>query len=238
MRTKSPVTVLRDIRPSERRINLVGVDALVVERMRASLRRSPFVFLGSDEPLPPECADLYVVPAARVGNLPRHGLPVIAAGPAGLLRSAFLAGCADYLREPWTAEELALRALGAMARGARRFTFPWGELSLESDRLDSPAGPIRLTWHESRILAALLRSRGDPVPRQALGYAAGMSPLGRGSTPPLGRGSTPPSSAPRTRPASRAIDAHVCSIRRKVRAAVPEADPFIVCVRSQGYLIP
>ncbi len=197
--------------------------------MRASLRRSPFVFLGSDEPLPPECADLYVVPAARVRDLPRHGLPVIAAGRAELLRSAFLAGCADYLREPWTAEELALRALGAMARGARRFTFPWGELSVESNRLDSPAGPIRLTWHESRILAALLRSRGDPVPRQALAYAAGVSP---------GRGSTPPSSTPRTRPASRAIDAHVCSIRRKVRAAIPQADPFIVCVRSQGYLIP
>ena len=213
--TFGAVTVPR----GERRINLVGLDALVVERTRASLRRSPFVFLGSDEPLRPECADLYVVAAERVGDLPRHGVPVIAAGPAGLLRSAFLAGCADYLREPWTAEELSLRALEAMARGARRFGFPWGEISLEPGRLVTPAGPVRLTWHEHRILAALLRSRGEPVPRQALAYAAGAAPVP-------------------TRAAGRAIDMHVSSIRRKVRAAIPQAGPFIVCVRSQGYLIP
>jgi len=194
----------------------------VVERIRASLRRSPFVFLGSDEPLAPECADLYVAPVGRVGDLPRHGLPVIAAGPAEMLRSAFLAGCADYLREPWTAEELSLRALAAMARGARRFTFPWGELALESDRLHTAAGPVRLTWHESRILAALLRARGEPVPRQALAYTAGVSSI----------------TTSRARSASRAIDAHVSSIRRKVRAVLPQADRFIVCVRSQGYLIP
>lgn len=208
--------------PNEQRINVVGLDPLTVERIRASLRRSPFVCIDTEEPLPADRADLYVVPVDRVGELPQRGLPVIAAGPAGLLRSAFLAGCADFLREPWTAEELALRALGAIARGARRFAFPWGELSLEAGRLASPAGPIRLTWHESRILAALLRSRGAPVPRRALAYAAGAAPA----------------SAARTRRASRAIDMHVSSIRGKVRAVLPQAGRFIVCVRSQGYLIP
>ena len=160
-----------------------------------------------------------------MGDLPRHGLPVIAAGPAEMLRSAFLAGCADYLREPWTAEELSLRALGAMARGARRFAFPWGETSLEPDRLVTAAGPVRLTWHEARILAALLRARGEPVPRQALAYAVHGAGLHAARTP----------REPRK---SRAIDAHVSSIRRKVRAVIPQADPFIICVRSQGYLIP
>ena len=162
-----------------------------------------------------------MVPAQAVGELPAGGTPLIACGPPGLLRTAFLAGCDDYLRDPWAPEELGLRALALLARTRRRYQFPWGAVSFEGTNLRAAGGLITLTLHESRILEALLRARGRPVPRAALTYAVGRA---RGEAPGSGR--------------SRAIDVHVAAIRRKVRGAVPAAGRFIVCARGQGYLVP
>jgi hypothetical protein len=205
------------------RVNLVGVGRITAERIRASLSRSPFLFLDTAEPLPESEVDLYVAPAdAAVDMLARRGappiaVPVVACGPAALMRSAFLCGCADYLRDPWHPVELEIRALAVLQRTRRRWTFPWGELSMQGTDLDTPAGGVTLTVHESRILRALLMSRGTPVPRQALSY------LLWGKPGPAG---------------SRVLDVHVAAIRRKVAAAVPAAGRFIRAVRREGYLIP
>ncbi len=161
--------------------------------------------------------DLYVVPADAVGDLPRRGVPVVAWGPAGRLRGAFLAGCDDYLREPWSPEELEMRALAALARTRRGYEFPWGELSFDGDALRTPGGRTHLTHREYLVLRALLRSRGSPVPREALFLLAAGAAGGE---------------------RSRAIDMHVACLRRKVRAVAPAAGRFITCVRGQGYMIP
>lgn len=187
------------------------------ERIRASLRRSPFHFLITEEPIPADEADLYVVPAAGAPGLPGRGVPVIAWGPVELMRTAFLAGCDDFLKEPWTPEELGLRAHAALSRAERRYSFPWGEVSFEGKDLRTPAGLAVLTLHESRILRALLRNRGRPVPREALAYSIADAPPSR---------------------ASRAVDVHIVAVRKKVRCAVRDAGRFIVCVRGQGYMVP
>jgi hypothetical protein len=205
------------LRATKLTVNLVGCDPVLCERIRASLRRSPFLFRATDEPLPDDAVDLYVVPAGEVRELPAGGTPVIGWGPAGLVRTAFLSGCDDYLKDPWTPEELSMRAMAALARVERRFEFPWGTVSFEAKDLRTPAGLIPLTLHESRILRALLRARGQPVPRAALAY----SPAGVPG--PVG---------------SRAVDMHVAALRRKVRAVVPTAGRFVVCVRGQGYMVP
>jgi CheY-like chemotaxis protein len=201
----------------ERTINIVGCNPVVCERIRASLRRSPFYFLTTERPIPEDEADLYVVHAAEAGGLPGRGVPVIAWGPAELMRSAFLAGCVDFLKDPWTPEELGLRAHAALSRAERHFSFPWGDASFEGKDLRTPGGLATLTLHESRILKSLLRNRGTPVPREALAYSIGR---------------TPPS-----RP-SRAVDVHIAALRKKVRCAMHEAGRFIVCVRGQGYMVP
>jgi DNA-binding response OmpR family regulator len=161
--------------------------------------------------------DLYAVAVEEIDDLPRLGVPVIAWGPAGMLRSAFLAGCVDYLREPWAPEELALRSLSALARARSRHVFPWGEAAFQGDTFVLPGGPAPLTHHEAQILRALLRSRGSPVPRETLSLLAGGSPR----------------AAP-----GRAVDVQVASIRRKVRAVAPAVGRFIACVRRQGYMLP
>ncbi len=122
------------------------------------------------------------------------------------------------MREPWSADELGLRALGVLERGRGRFAFPWGELSFEGSDLRAPAGLIHLTLRESRVLKQLLAARGSPVPREALACRA----WGR-----LGA------------PGSRALDMQVASIRKKLIEAMPAAGPrFIVAVRGEGYMIP
>jgi DNA-binding response OmpR family regulator len=187
------------------------------ERIRASLRRSPFRFLRTEAPVPGDEADLYVAPVAEANELPGRGVPVIAWGPAGLMRTAFLAGCDDFLRDPWTPEELELRALAALSRVQWRYGFPWGEVTFEGKDLRTPRGLAVLTLQESRLLKTLLRNRGQPVPREALAYSMCGTPG----------------------PAhSRAIDVHVAAVRRKVRCTVPEAGHLIVCVRGQGYMVP
>ena len=159
-----------------------------------------------------------MVPAAAWWQgLPGLGVPVIAWGPAELMRGAFLAGCDDFLREPWTPEELELRAHAALSRAEKRYSFPWGELSFEGKDLHTPDGIAVLTLHESRILGALLRNRGRPVPREALAYSIADA-------------------APST--TSRAVDVHIVALRKKVRCAVPGAGRFIQCVRGQGYMVP
>jgi two-component system OmpR family response regulator len=132
------------------------------------------------------------------------------------MRSAWLSGCDDYLREPWGPEELGLRAQAVLARAARRFSFPWGDIGLEGNDLRTPGGTVALTRHESVVLAALLRARGKPVPRAALSYAL-----------------TERAGSER----SRAIDMHVSALRRKMRKAIPAARRFIISVRGQGYMV-
>jgi hypothetical protein len=195
---------------------LLDCEPLLFERIGVSLRRGPFVFVQAQEPTPDDDVDLYIAPAAGLPELPRPGPPVIACGPAALMRTSFLAGCEDYLREPWTPEELGLRALAVLARVARCYRFPWGEISFEGNDLRTPAGLLPLTLHESRILRMLLRARGAPVPRRALTWSTG----GNGGT------------------GGRSVDVHVAAIRHKLRALISQTGPFIVSVRGQGYMVP
>ena len=157
-----------------------------------------------------------------LGALPALGIPVIAFGPAGMLRTAFLAGCADYLKDPWQPEELALRAQAVLERTRRHAEFPWGTLRLQNHELFLREASIPLTHNECTILGALLRVRGRPVPRESLAVLVGSTRR----TPGIGRA------------ASRTIDVQIAAIRRKVRAAAPEAGRCIVCVRGQGYMVP
>ena len=203
--------------PRERLINMVGADAVLCEKVRASLRRGPFSFASSEEPLPPHGVALYVTAVDAVKELARTGVPVIAWGPASMLRAAYLLGCADYLRDPWEPVELAVRALAVAGREGAKEVFPWGSARFQGDFLELPGGSAALTHHEALILHALMRSRGSPVPRETLHLLAGGNPRAV---------------------VKRSVDAQVASVRRKVRAVVPEAGRFITCVRRQGYMLP
>ena len=148
--------------------------------------------------------------------------PLIAFGPDTELPRLFVAGCADYLRDPWTPEELrALRIIGA-AEPATRFG-DGGALRLLGRTLSGPAGTVSLGAQEAEVLRMLLANRGSTVTRDALFYAI----WGR---PPVRR--------------SRAVDMHVTALRRHLAAVAEPADTarpvagrLIVTVRGRGYRI-
>jgi hypothetical protein len=222
---------LKTKRNKAARINLVGFGPAETERIRASLSRSPFCYIDSQAPLPEEEVDLYIAPASAAiallnGEAPPGGgrpspdaatsLPVIAAGRAAHMRAAFLSGASDFLKEPWTPEELELRAAGIMEKRAARFDFPWGILVLDGNAVRMNKTALALTLHQSRVLRVLLLNRGRPVPRGAIAYRLWGRPGPKGS---------------------RSVDVHVAAIRKKIRAALPEAGRFIKAARNEGYMI-
>lgn len=194
----------------------MAASRLASQRTRASLAGGPFVVRLSAEPLPPGEADLWVVPAeiAAEAVAAARGAPVIAHGPPQRLRAAFLAGAVDFLREPWTPEELVERAAAALRRAA---TVAVGGVRLDGTRLSGPRGSVRLTGHQAAALRLLASRSGAPVDRTALAWAvAGRPPA----------------------PGSRTVDMHVSALRAKLaRVTEPGAGPGITAVRGRGYLL-
>ena len=134
-------------------------------------------------------------------------------GPAHLLRAAWLAGVQDYLKDPWTEEELFLRV-----RGPRPtvLEWSWGDRNwrLEGQSLELDDGPAaRLSSAEAAILGLLVQRRGLPVSRNILAWAATCS-------------------------SGRVIDTLVCRLRQKIQRLTPEAAEPIMSVRGLGYRVP
>jgi DNA-binding response OmpR family regulator len=172
--------------------------------------------LVTAEPLPAGEADLWVVPAALAADAvaAARGVPVIAHGQPGHLRAAFLAGAADYLREPWTPGELLERAVSALGRTA---VISLGGVRLEGTRLIGPLGSTELTGHQAAALRLLASRPGTPVDRAALAWAVSGRPHA---------------------PESRSVDMQVSALRAKLARVVPSGGgPAIRAVRGRGYLL-
>ncbi|MDE0024463.1 MAG: winged helix-turn-helix domain-containing protein [Spirochaetaceae bacterium] len=215
---------------------VVGHDPALEVRLRrlhAAPRRSGrgFELLVSREFDASRDAALFIVPAAAVNTLlgggGRLALPVLAYGNEQGLAPAFLRGCVDYLREPWSLSELQLRvqlwlerretvASPGVAHAAG------GGIRLRGTTLHGAGGAVALSVAEARLLEMLLYNAGRVTSREALFYRLwGRLPARR----------------------SRAIDVHVAALRRKTRiacgagAAGDGAGPTITAVRGEGYLL-
>jgi hypothetical protein len=144
------------------------------------------------------------------------GSLLVAYGPAELLPGCFLAGCNDYLKEPWTLEELEWRLRRLLPDSPRRYRFSWGSFTLNELDLRSPRGSCPLSWPQSRILRLLADQPGRVVPREALYCAIWGQGASRGS---------------------RVADVHVSGLRRKLLELFPSSAGALRSVRGQGYLL-
>ncbi|MBI2813014.1 MAG: two-component system response regulator CreB [Opitutae bacterium] len=124
-------------------------------------------------------------------------------------------GADDYLAKPFSPRELTARIRAVLRRsnGAIPAT-PAGWTHDEAKcRISFFGQPLELTRNEYRLLAALLASPGRVFSRDQLMTAAWDDP---GAS------------------LDRTVDAHVKTLRAKLRAVAPDADP-IVTHRGMGY---
>jgi DNA-binding response OmpR family regulator len=145
-------------------------------------------------------------------------LPVLVYGSHIFLRHAFLAGCSDFCKDPWTLDELELRLEKLLSGICKKYEFSWGRIGFSGNQVYISDKRILLTYQEMRVLKMLVEQRGNIVPREALFYTIWGNP-GTES--------------------SRVVDVHIASIRKKIIAAInPACDIKIISsVRNIGYII-
>lgn len=109
----------------------------------------------------------------------------LAYGAARDLSPAWLAGVSDYLKEPWSPDELFLRLTGPRLNHVV-WTSGGQTLRLEGQSLETGGRTLRLTGAEAELLRLLVQRRGLAVSRAVLGWGAHCSP-GRGVDTLIGR---------------------------------------------------
>jgi DNA-binding response OmpR family regulator len=166
-------------------------------------------------------ADLNVIPAWMIKTITNENqmrLPVLVYGSHIYLRPAFIAGCSDFCKDPWSLEELEVRIDRLVSGIAKNYRFSWGEISFSGNDVLVNGSKVFLTYQEMRIFRLLVEQRGNPVPREVLFYAI-WGNEGTGS--------------------SRVVDVHVASLRKKLGASIPSDSELklITSVRKVGYII-
>ncbi len=178
----------------------------------------------AEQPLPENRADCYVIPAEMIHlllggkNRPDTWLPVIAYGNLGLLMKAFVAGCRDYLKEPWDVTEMEFRLKKIFPAPDNTHILYNQEIWLRDMVCHTAGTEVRLSVQESTLLRLLLKQRGTIVPREVLYYALwGRQP----------------------HKTSRVVDVHISALRRRLALLFPQRkhERFIYSAKGRGYIL-
>ncbi len=111
--------------------------------------------------------DAIVMPALRFLSLHPTSARnhIIASGSSAVSSQCFAAGCSDFIREPWSEEELHARVL---SRNAVTLIFGNGRVSMEGCHVKGPAGSAWISMEASRVITLLVTNAGQPVRREAI----------------------------------------------------------------------
>jgi DNA-binding response OmpR family regulator len=166
-------------------------------------------------------ADVNVMPADMLNTFAENNemrLPVLIYGSHIFLRQAYLFGCSDFCKDPWSLEELELRLDKILFSILKKYEFSWGSVTFSGREVAVSGSAMPLTYQEMKIFRILVEQRGIAVPREVLFYSLWGNP-GSGT--------------------SRVIDVHVAALRKKMSAVVAgkTGKPIISSVRNIGYII-
>jgi DNA-binding winged helix-turn-helix (wHTH) protein len=163
-------------------VNAVSVDAITEALLRKSVQRVGTIsYVFSIDPVKDPKPDFYLIPAERISAVAlTHALArdtmIVAYGPPVSLPEAFAAGAVEYLKEPWTVNEMVLR-LRRLSDDSSTFVFEGRRYRLEGSSILGNEGQVRLTDRERSILSSLMRGAPDPLSRRELydRFRPGMS---------------------------------------------------------------
>jgi DNA-binding response OmpR family regulator len=161
-------------------------------------------------------AELEVLPAERLlapEGGERPGKLLFAYGPVSLMAASFEAGCADFLRDPWSLGELAARAArhdrARCTLGGRRLDLRGASLSTGGEREST----LVLSEHERRLIKLFIDHSGQIITRTAIALALWGA----------------------ERPGSRSIDVLVSRLRARIELLIPGMGNRIASCRGFGY---
>ena len=204
----------------EKRLCLLADPPETAERVQDYFERVDDydVLIVPEGPLPE--ADWSVVPADRLPDLeearPRlvQRTRLIAFGSAELLTPAFLFGCWDFLKDPWSPEELYLRLRRVADPESTPDRSIAGTLEFDAEMIWSSRHAVDLRPAEYRLLEVLVHRAGEIVSREELNVALSHSLAEH----------------------SRSLDMNISNLRRKLRiVTAPESPPRIEVERGRGY---
>lgn len=138
-------------------------------------------------------------------------------GPGYMLKNAWVRHVLDYLKEPWTFEEMLLRAT---RQHPHTMSWVWnGEVfTLNAEVLVCNQRTVFLSPAEKVLLEALIQRHGRPVTRELLGKELWGENI---------------------KEDSRFLDLSISTLRKKIRGLSSQAKSNpIQAVRGCGYLLP
>ncbi len=139
-------------------------------------------------------------------------IPVVAFGRPNLLRTAFMAGCSDYIAVPLDAEELYFRIIKSTSRDYSELQ--WRGLKISASGMFNGSRRITVNYQQFLILKLLLNNRNTPIPRETFHYVLWG----------------------KIRTGSRDIDMNISIIRKKLKV-FKDLSLDIKTVRGFGYMI-
>lgn len=167
-------------------------------------------------------ADWSVVPADRLPEVETarpgliHRTRLIAFGAPELLTPAFMFGCWDFLKDPWSPEELYLRLMRGAGDEQSGESSTAATIEFDHEMLWSSRHAVDLRPAEYRLLEVLVHYRDEVVSREALSVTLSRT----------------------LKTNSRSLDMHISHLRRKLRVVTaPDPAPVIEVERGRGYVL-
>ena len=179
-------------------VSVVSEDPIFINRIKIFSQNSGIKFKFIKKSYTVSSADLFLIDANLLGHFLKNEfnpdkVKFIVRGNQKELRSAFNAGCIDFLKTPCDMEEFEIRILNVF--NSISASIKWQDLILNQDNIISKGFSTAISLEEHDILKLLVQNRGEPVPREAIYYVL-------------------PGKHKRN---SRVVDMHISNLRKKIR---------------------
>lgn len=174
-----------------------------------------FTYLISNEPQ--KSADMLFLPVSQINLSTLYPefkfIPFMIYGNIKFIEKSFLVGCCDFLKDPWSFNELEIRTSRLINRDA--IVVNQIVITFTNNFIKSKFRELPLTVNEYKILSVLTNNMDKIISRQSLYYRLGIK-----------------------NEKSRVIDVYLNSIRSKISKIIPGNEIKIIqTVRGKGYTI-